>query len=1060
MPYWDITNFTSNWRDGRVLLSLIREIRPDKVPSLSSIDRRKGLSNCTLAIRTAKIHLKVPPIISPEDLVSGELDDLSMMTYLSYFVKPASKAVLRWVHEMIPQIKVNNLTTDWNNGIALAALLNARFPGLFPKWKSLSHSKPENNIERVFKVAQDNCGIVPHLSPSEMADPTIEELHIMTYILCIKNSSLLSLPDNIDISGPGINEAKLGHETYFVIDTTKAGAGDVSVKASYQDSTAIKFSLTEKRPGILKLVYIPQKTGKLEFNIYWSDTPIPGSPFHIHVIDTSLIKIVDRENLQTMVHVHSKIQVQIDATAVSNGSLTVRLMYPDCPPVSPEVTHDNGIYTIDFEPVTIGTPTLRFYWEKEELIECAIEYTVVDTRRYQISQLPDKHLFYTFEPINFTVQSSNGLPLDLLKLTAICEDMYIPFDFGNISESNSKGEADFIPTLPGRYCIEVSCMDRLVEGSPFYVTVVDPSKCILMSKPPKYLAINNEFEFTINIKEAGHGKIRFKCLDNPEAFESVIVNNIEIVSIKVTPKTLGDYMVAFYHSDREIPGCPIRLIVCDPSLCNISGTILQTRKAIVGQPVSFSLSNPNWMDIKPAVKVQGPTAHYPVTIEKKSSEELAVKFTPWEVGQHLVSVTFGGYQIPHTPCEFITEASETSTCSASGTGLQYALTGIPAQFLLHARSGLLDAGHLDISVQNMVSGNDGRVRIRDNNNSSYNVAYLVYTPGAYLVNIKAWNKHIPGSPFKVNVKQGPEAKECILSGDALKSNTILKIGDPIEFSVDARNGGSGKLNVDAVGPRGVQARVFIAAGEKSGIHDILLDPIRPGKYRVSVKWSGQHVPGSPFIVRVFPGADASKCRAYGPGLQDGVVGKPSSFTIETKDAGSGVLKVRLNGIKDAFKVEVRPKSPQDVRTLLANYNPNKPGDYLITIKWSEKDIPGSPFKVNISGQLPTDRSYNGMLYATPQIMELDTIAEEYEELESSNEDKDRSFKKYHNENNNVTSIPPTFGNMGPRKISYRNNFATTKDQKRKKGGQLSTTSYRGRANVKINKNKQHKSYKN
>ena len=82
------------------------------------------------------------------------------------------------------------------------------------------------------------------------------------------------------------------------------------------------------------------------------------------------------------------------------------------------------------------------------------------------------------------------------------------------------------------------------------------------------------------------------------------------------------------------------------------------------------------------------------------------------------------------------------------------------------------------------------------------------------------------------------------------------------------------LSVKAVGPRGTQAQVYPAKGNKRGLYNIALNPIRPGKYRVSVKWSEDHIPGSPFMLKVYPGADASKCKAYGSGLKDGLVGQP------------------------------------------------------------------------------------------------------------------------------------------------------------------------------------------
>ena len=42
---------------------------------------------------------------------------------------------------MLPDCKIRNFTSDWNSGIALAALLDYCRPGLFPDWQRL---RPEN----------------------------------------------------------------------------------------------------------------------------------------------------------------------------------------------------------------------------------------------------------------------------------------------------------------------------------------------------------------------------------------------------------------------------------------------------------------------------------------------------------------------------------------------------------------------------------------------------------------------------------------------------------------------------------------------------------------------------------------------------------------------------------------------------------------------------------------------------------------------------------------------------------------------------------------------------
>lgn len=91
-------------------------------------------------------------------------------------------------------------------------------------------------------------------------------------------------------------------------------------------------------------------------------------------------------------------------------------------------------------------------------------------------------------------------------------------------------------------------------------------------------------------------------------------------------------------------------------------------------------------------------------------------------------------------------------------------------------------------------------------------------------------------------------------------------------------------------------------------------------------------------------------RAYGPGLQEGLVGKPAEFTIDTKGAGTGGLGLTVEGPCEA-KIEC---SDNGDGTCSVSYLPTKLGEYLVNILFEEVHIPGSPFKADI--EMPFDSS--------------------------------------------------------------------------------------------------------
>lgn len=953
LPKWNITNLTSDWRDGRALIAVINKVKPGIAPKVASLDPTKHRKNCAMATNIAHMHLKIPKIITVDDLSSGAVDELSMMTYLSYFVEPFRAKLLKWAQKVLPHFNITGFTSDWFDGQAFAALVDACFPDAVLHWPE---QEGKDFVEHIFKIAKRKFGILPPFSALDLASGKVEEMQVMAMITLIKTGELQSLPEEVIVSGPGLGETQLHKETSFFVNTSEAGPGQLGIDAYYEeDGEKQKFSIKERKGRELLLAYTPIRTGKLMFDVTWSDEPVPLSPFVVSVVDSTLVKIVDFESHSRLVEVDKPLKLILDTKRAGKGRLNAYLLYGKKDKIQAMITPAaNSRYRLDYTPTKSGSPVLHIFWNKQELAHLAIPYIVVDTGGYCVDSYPRDTVFCTFEEASFTILSSKGLPLDILQMTAVLDyDFQIPIKFSRIE--GKKGFASFKPTMPGVYQVEVVCVDRLIQGSPFSVKVTDPTNCKVQGDLPAFLKLNVPHIFEIDTKEAGVGNITFEGT-NCE-ISSLFRTNFQpydasdLLKLEVTPIAEGDFVVGLKYHKHWIASCPFRLQVCDPRKFKM---VEKLTMANVGKPINFTIEAKKVCrgELRPVITATGPSAQYSPQVTLSDDHlRYYVNFIPWEIGDHEIKVCYGTFHIPNSPIKIPVVSFNSNACSAAGSGLQRAYTNIPAQFVvLGKHTGLLENNTLHIKIASVVTGEECKVRVRDNKDGTYNVAYFIQKTGAYLLEIMTAGEHIPGSPFKLNALPGPEPSKCRIYGPALKEGAILTFGKPIDFTVDTTDAGIGKLSVKAVGPEGANARVFIAKTEKAGKYDIDIDALRHGKHRVSVKWSGQHVPNSPFLLKIFPGADASKCQAHGPGLEDGLVGKKSSFVIDTKNAGAGLLKVRLHGIKGAFKIEIQPVDQKNRRTLLAKYDPKQPGEYLIKIMWSDIHIPGSPFRVKITGE--------------------------------------------------------------------------------------------------------------
>ena len=203
---------------------------------------------------------------------------------------------------------------------------------------------------------------------------------------------------------------------------------------------------------------------------------------------------------------------------------------------------------------------------------------------------------------------------------------------------------------------------------------------------------------------------------------------------------------------------------------------------------------------------------------------------------------------------------------------------------------------------------------------------------------------------KLNVGSSVHQVSCLTLSE-------VPIGKLNEFDIITTGAGKGEVRVNLISPTG---RMFPARVEET------IDGFaakytcyEPGPHKIAITFGGQPVPGSPFTVKAFPPkapappkGDATKVKAYGPGLKGGIANTPADFTIDTRNAGPGGLGLTIEGPCEA-KIECFDKGDGtcDVR-----YWPTEPGEYVINILFADKPIPGAPFKAQINPSKRVDVS--------------------------------------------------------------------------------------------------------
>jgi filamin len=334
-----------------------------------------------------------------------------------------------------------------------------------------------------------------------------------------------------------------------------------------------------------------------------------------------------------------------------------------------------------------------------------------------------------------------------------------------------------------------------------------------------------------------------------------------------------------------------------------------------------------------------------------------VSYTPVSVGQYAVTISLRGENIKGSPFTPNVSGPSAHSTTASGPGVEGrgARIGHNAPFTVQSK---------DQNGKPVPTGNDpfevrverdhvGPVAVdfKDNGNGTYNGGYTPVAPGFYTVTITLAGENIQGSPFHPLIEQGNAAKS-FAEGPGLhggKTDHVLPFRiTAVDPDGNRVTSGGDPFEVLISGPEPVTPTV---RDNGDGTYDVEYSVGAPGDYEIKVNLHGSPVKDSPFHPHIKQSADANNSYAEGPGLEQLFDNEPGVFTIHAVDKNGNP---RTDG-GDDFAVAIRnPDGSETAPHVVDNgdgtygvtYNPETPGDYVVTVALEGQPIKNSPITVN------------------------------------------------------------------------------------------------------------------
>ncbi|XP_071242155.1 filamin-C-like isoform X9 [Salvelinus alpinus] len=1018
VPQLPINNFHRDWRDGKALGALVDNCAPGLCPDWETWDPSQPVENAREAMQQADDWLGVPQVIAPEEIVDPNVDEHSVMTYLSQFPKSKLK----------PGAPLRSKTLHPKKAKAYG-------PGIDPRGNMVL--KPaefivetvEAGLGEVLVYVEDSEGhteearVIPNNDKNRTYSviylPKVEGLHKVKVMFAgqdidrspfvVSVSKAMGDPNKVQARGPGLEPVGnvANKPTYFDIYTAGAGAGDVGVIIvdSQGRRDTVEIILENKGDSIFRCTYCPILKGPHVIYVTFAGQQIPRSLFTVHISEAppsalppgSPVQIVPQSirtpptdkakrvppptppkprrptsnpnmcrasgrGLQPKgVRVKEVADFKVYTKGAGSGELKVTIKGPKGleEPVKVRDAGD-GVYECDYYPIMTGKYTITITWGGQTIPRSPFEVVVsedVGSQKVRAwgpgleTGMVGKSADFVVEAIGTEV-GTLGFSIEGPSQAKIeCDD-----------KGDGSCDVRYWPTEPGDYAVHVICDDEDIKDSPFMAHILLTANDVFPEKVNSYgpglepigCIVNKPAEFTIDASGAGRGQLKIYAQD-AEGFpiDIQITENGDSTFLCVyIPTKPIKHTIIITWGEVNVPNSPFRVTIGEgshPENVKVYGPGVEKSGLKANEPTYFTVdcSEAGQGDVSIGIKcapgVVGPAeADIDFDIIKNDNDTFTVKYMPPGPGRYTIMVLFADHEIPISPFRIKVDPShDANKVRAEGPGLNK--TGVevgkPTHFTIYTKG----AGKAKPEVHFTGAAKGDAVRdfeIIDNHDYSYTVRYTAVQQGNMSISICHGGDPIPKSPFNITVAPPLDLNKVKVQG----LNNKVDVGKDQEFTVSTHGaGGQGKLDVKITSPSRRPIPCKLESDTANEVHTVKYIPPEEGSYKVDISYDGNPVPGSPFTVEGVMPPDPSKVRAYGPGLQGGMVGKPAPFAIDTKGAGTGGLGLTVEGPCEA-KIECQDNGDGSCSV---SYLPTEPGEYAINILFAEQHIPGSPFKAMV-----------------------------------------------------------------------------------------------------------------
>lgn len=876
--------------------------------------------------------------------------------------------LLHWIQSKLPDLPVTNFTSDWNDGKAVGALVDAVAPGLCPDWQDWNPKDSIQNATEAMGLADDWLNVRQLIKPEEMVNPNMDEMSMMTYLSQYPSAKLKSgaplrprtNPNRVRAYGPGIEPTGpvVGAPANFTVETFSAGKGkiDVTVENPNGQSEPVDIRFNKDRNLTYNVSYVPRLEGNHKVSVKFAGREIPKSPYTVavegHAGDPSKVTASGPGLQPDGVMINRPTYFDISTKDAGRGVPEVIILDPSGHKTSVPVKVRpiaQDVWRCEYVSPVIGLHSVNIFFAGQPIPNSPYGVRVApvsDAKKVRASgrglQPGGVRVGDVADFKIYTEGAGEGNPdVRVIGPGGVNEPVKIR------KVDGTSYEAVYHPRKEGRHVVMVTFAGQEIPRSPFDVNVGPYKQSMIRAYGPGLTGGVVGYPALFTVETNGEtGALGFSIEGPSQAKIDCHDNGDGSADVRYYPTAPGEYAVHILCDNEDIPKSPyISQILPStdyyPDKVECYGPGVQRDGVSKGQRAQFTVDTRRAGSAP--LDVQVLDANYnnvDVSVRSNGDGTYSAEYVPKTGSRHTVQVNYGGVATPNSPHRvFVSEPANAANVHIFGPGVE---KGVKCNTPTHFNIDCREAGQGDIQMAlTSEKGTDVPLSVADNEDGTFTVDYCAPAPGNYALNVLYGGVTVPHCPLRVPVQ--PHVDVSKIKVDGLEPSVY--VDSPTDFVVDSRaiaKRDDGKVTCTITNPSGTRTENFITP-LADGTYRISYTPFEEGRHTIDILYDGLPIPGSPFVVNVRRGCDPSKCRAFGPGLERGLVDQPNIFTVETKGAGTGGLGLAIEGPSEA---KMTCKDNRD-GSCSVEYVPTEPGEYDVSIKFADQHIPGSPFKVPV-----------------------------------------------------------------------------------------------------------------